>query len=134
MKYWIWLPLLLASCGNNPGLTPIEQDGLQTVSQAVEAPILYTVEGDGQVPELLLPIFAEYKKTPLVLHVVWRVAKPPTTQQLAQFSGKKVKQYWDPESKTPSTGGKLKVNQRMIAMDRLGLRMALAQAAAFPNP
>ncbi len=134
MKYWIWLPLLLAGCGSNPGLTPIEQDGLQTVHQSVEAPILYTVEGDGKAPELLMPIFTEYKKTPLVLHVVWRLVTPPTTQQLAQFGGKRVKQYWDPEMKIPSTGGKLKVNQRLIAMDRLGLRMALAQAAAFPNP
>jgi len=111
----------------------MEQDGLELVEQPVNAPVLFTMDAIGAPPELLLPIFGEYKKTPLFLHVVWRTKQAPKTSDLSQFSGKKVKQYWDPIGKTPSLGGRLRVNGRLIGMDRLGLRMALARAAAFPQ-
>lgn len=80
-----------------------------------------------------MPIFDEYKKTPLFLHVVWRTKQAPKTADLRQFGGKKVRQFWDPNGKTPSLGGRLRVNNRLVEMDRLQLRMALARAAAFPQ-
>jgi len=111
----------------------MEQDGLRLAEHTVDAPVLFTMDAIGAPPELLLPIFGEYKKTPLFLHVVWRTKQAPKTSDLSQFGGKKVKQYWDPNGKTPSLGGRLRVNGRLIEMDRLGLRMALAHAAAFPQ-
>ena len=111
----------------------MEQDGLEVVEQPVNAPVLFTMDAIGPPPELLLPIFGEYKKTPLFLHVVWRTKQAPKTSDLSQFGGKKVKQYWDPNGRTPSLGGRLRVNGSLIEMDRLGLRMALARAAAFPQ-
>ena len=111
----------------------MEQDGLVVVEEAVNAPVMFTMDKIGTPPDLLLPIFGEYKKTPLFLHVVWRTRQAPTTSDLSQFGGKKIKQYWDPNGKTPSLGGRLRVNGQLIEMDRLGLRMALAHAAAFPQ-
>jgi len=111
----------------------MEQDGLVIVDKAVDANVLFTMDTIGTPPELLLPIFGEYKKTPLFLHVVWRTKQAPRTSDLSEFGGKKVKQYWDPNGKTPSLGGRLRVNGDLIEMDRLGLRMALARAAAFPQ-
>jgi len=111
----------------------MEQDSLVTLREALEAPVVFTVEAESAVPEMLITIFGEYKKTPLVLHVVWRRRNAPATAELAQFGGKKVKQYWDPESKTPSTGGRLRINGKLIELERLALRMGLARAAAFPQ-
>ena len=111
----------------------MDQDGLVIVEEAVNAPVLFTMDTIGTPPELLLPIFGEYKKTSLFLHVVWRTKQAPKTSDLSQFGGKKVKQYWDPNGKTPSLGGRLRVNGNLVEIDRLGLRMALARAAAFPQ-
>ncbi len=111
----------------------MEQDGLVIAEAPVDAPVLFTMDTLGTPPDLLLPIFGEYNKTPLFLHVVWRTSQAPRTSDLRNFGGRKVKQYWDPNGKTPSLGGRLRVNGQLVEMDRLGLRMALARAAAFPQ-
>lgn len=111
----------------------MEQDGLDITQTAVNAPVLFTMDSFGSPPELLLPIFSEYGKTPLFLHVVWRTQQPPKTSDLRLFPGKKIKQYWDPNGKTPSLRGRLQVNGNLVEMDRLSLRMALARAAALPH-
>ena len=126
--------LVLSSCASGPGLTPMEQDGLLIATAAVDAPILFTVENGAKAPELLVPIFQEYSKTPLVLHVVWRTAQAPRTEDLAQFGGRKIRQYWDAGAKTPSTEGKVRIQSNLIAIERLALRMGFARAAAFPIP
>lgn len=126
--------LALVACGGGPGLTPMEQDGLRIVDVPVDAPILFTMESRGTAPELLIPIFEEYARTPLILHVVWRTADAPRTEDLAQFSGKKIRQYWDAKAKTRSTNGQVSINHSLVAIERLSLRMGLARAAAFPIP
>lgn len=135
MKTFLLASLLVfTSCAGGPGLTPIEQDGLLVVDSAVDAPILFTMESRGKAPDLLVSIFQEYSKTPLVLHVVWRTAEAPRTGDLAQFSGKKIRQYWDAQLKTPSTGGQVRIQQNLVAIERLALRMGFARAAAYPIP
>lgn len=111
----------------------MEQDGLVTIDQPHTAKVMFTMEDHAEPPPELIPIFDEYRKTPLVLHIVWRTPQAPTTEQLAQFPGKKVKQFWDPSGKTPSTKNKVSINQKPVEMDRLSLRMGLARAAAFQD-
>ncbi len=120
---------LLTSCSTSPGLTPMEQDGLVTLDQPLNARVLFTMDSLAAPPPLLLPIFDEYRKTPLVLHIVWRTATPPQTSHLKQFPGRKIKQFWDPKLLTPSTNNQVRVNSQLIPFDRLQLRMALARAA-----
>lgn len=111
----------------------MEQQSLVTLDQPLEAKVIFTMDQLAAPPDLLLPIFDEYRKTPLILNIVWRTASPPQSSHLAQFPGKKIRQFWDPGGLTTSTNNQLRVNQQLIPMDRLGLRMALARAAAFVN-
>ena len=131
MKKLIVSFLLLTACSSGPGLTPIEQDGLVVIDSPHQAKVLFTMDSPGPPPELLLKIFDEYSQTPLFLHVVWRINTPPTSTHLAQFPGRKIKQFWDREGKTSSTNGKLLVQGKPVELERLALRMALAHAAAW---
>ncbi|MBM3760735.1 MAG: hypothetical protein FJW36_10870 [Acidobacteria bacterium] len=133
MKYVLCFLVLLVSCSTGPGSTPMEQDGLKILDQPLSAEIVYSMDNLSAPNELLVPIFDEYRRTPLILHIVWRTTDPPQPTHLAQFPGKKTKQFWDPKHLTPSTDSKLRVRNNLIPMDRLALRMALARAAAFPN-
>jgi hypothetical protein len=128
-----FLLLILYSCNSGPGSTPMEQDSLVTLDQPHTAKILFTLDGTKTPPTELLPIFEEYKKTPLFLHIVWRTTQPPTTKDLAEFAGKKIKQFWDPKGLTPSTNGKLLINKKPVEMELFALRMGLARAAAWPD-
>ena len=125
--------LLLTSCNSGPGSTPMEQDGLVTIDKPHTAKVLFTMDPAATPPPELVPIFDEYKKTPLFLHIVWRTPQPPATKDLAQFPGKKVKQFWDPAGKTPSTQGKLLINNKPVEMELFSLRMGLARAAAWQD-
>jgi hypothetical protein len=125
--------LLLTSCTSGPGSTPMEQDSLVILDKPHTAKILFTLDNTKTPPPELLPIFEEYKKTPLFLHIVWRTPQPPTTKDLAEFGGKKIKQFWDPKGLTPSTQGKLLINNKSVDMELLSLRMGLARAAAWPE-
>lgn len=111
----------------------MEQDALVTLDAPLQAPVLFTMDNEARPPELLLPIFDEYRKTPLYLHIVWRTKSPPATSQLALFKGRKIRQFWDPNGKTPSTGGRLRIQDKWIEMERLALRMGLAHAAIQPH-
>lgn len=131
-RLFILLPLLSA-CSSGPGSTPMEQDGLITLDAPHEARLLFTMDSLGAPPPELMPVFEEYKKTRLFLHIVWRTPQPPTTALLAQFPGKKIKQFWDPKLLTPSTNGQLRASGQLIPMELLSLRLAFARVAALPD-
>jgi len=109
----------------------MEQQSLVVLDQPHTAKVLFTLDATTVPPPELLPIFEEYKRTPLFLHIVWRTPKPPSSSDLAQFPGKKIRQYWDPKGMTPSTEGKLRINNKLVEMELLSLRMGLARAAAW---
>jgi hypothetical protein len=111
----------------------MEQDGLVILDQPLSPEIVFTMDQLGAPPDLLVPIFDEYRKTPLVLHIIWRTTDPPQSSHLAQFPGKKIKQFWDPKRLSTSTESKLRIRGNLIPLERLPLRMGLARAAAFPN-
>ncbi len=134
MRGLAFLPLMLVlSCGGGPGSTPFEQDSLERLDSALSASPLLTVDKPEQEAVTLLVVFREFSRTPLTLHIVWRTPQAPTTSQLARFGGKRIKQYWDPQGRTPSTGGQLKVNGQLVEEELLALRLALARAAAQPQ-
>lgn len=124
---------LLAGCSRGPGLTPMEQDGLVTLDAAHQARLLFTMDALGAPPAELVPISEEFRKTRLSVHIVWRTVEPPQASHLAQFPGKRFKQFWDPKQLTPSSGGKLLFNQQPVEMELLALRLAFARAAALPE-
>lgn len=133
MKYLLALPLLLSACSRGPGLTPVEQDGLTELKAPLNAPLVYTVDSLPPSPGPLLNILSEYRRTPIRLHIVWRIPQPPSTADLARFPGKPVKQYWDPAGLTPSTNGQLRTPTGLVPLENLPLRLALARAAALPQ-
>ena len=131
MRRVIALSLLLGACAGGPGLTPLEQSGLETVAKPLKEGLIYTVDSVAKPPEidLLMAMLNEFERSPFFLQVVWRTAKPPQTQDLARFPGKRVRQYWDPKGLTPSTLGKMMAGGILVAMEPLPLRMAFARAA-----
>lgn len=133
MKCWVFLLFMTSlACSSGPGLTPMEQDGLETLDAPLEAPILFTQDEAGNAAVTLLAVFEEFKKTPLVLHIVWRTPQAPRTGDFAQFPGKRIKQYWDPKGLTPSTKGQVRVLGKLVEEELLSLRLAFARAAALP--
>ncbi|MBZ2185325.1 MAG: hypothetical protein K7J46_11490 [Bryobacter sp.] len=125
--------LLLSACSSGPGLTPVEQESLSSLAAPLSAPLLFTVDSLPPSTGPLLPILAEYRRTPLRLHIVWRTPQPPSTQQLALFPGKSIRQYWDPSRLTPSSQNQLRTPSGLVPLENLPLRLALARAAALPQ-
>lgn len=127
----IWLLVFLVGCTRGPGLTPMEQAGLEKINQPLKEGLIYTVDEMVQ-PEgaaLVLAMLSEYEKTPIFLQVVWRGPAAPQTSELAWFRGKRIRQYWDPGGLTPSTSGKLRAAGQTVAIEPLPLRIAFARAA-----
>lgn len=112
-------------------MTPMEQAGLETVTKPVESGLVYTVDRVAKPPEatLMLAMLQEFDKTPIFLQVVWRTPEAPTTRELTWFTGKRVRQYWDPRGLTPTTLGKLRAGDKTVTIEPLPLRIAFAQAA-----
>ena len=136
MRRAIALSLLLGGCARGPGLTPLEQAGLETVAKPLKEGLIYTIDIVAKPPEvdLLMAMLNEFERSPFFLQVVWRTPKPPQTQNLAWFPGKRVRQYWDPQRLTPSTLGKMLAAGQSVAIEPLPLRMAFARAAvSFHN-
>ncbi len=127
----IALCLLLEGCAGGPGLTPLEQAGLETVAKPLKEDLIYTVDSVAKPPEveLLIAMLYEFERSPIFLQVVWRTPKPPQTRDLAWFPGKRVRQYWDPQGLTTSTMGKMRATATLVAIEPLPLRMAFARAA-----
>lgn len=133
MRRLVLWACVLCSCARTPGVTPFEQDSLETLTAPHRAALLYTVDREDQQAVTLLAVFEEFRRTPLMLDVVWRTPVPPTTAQLARFGGKRIRQYWDPKGLTPSSQGRLVVNGNPVEEELLALRLALARAAAQPQ-
>lgn len=133
MKRLVLLACLACSCARGPGLTPFEQNSLEILTAPHRSALLYTVDQEDQQAATLLAVFDEFRRTPLMLDIVWRTAAAPTTEQLARFPGKRIRQYWDPRRLTPSSQGRLLVNGQSVEEELLTLRLALARAAAQPQ-
>jgi hypothetical protein len=132
-RRWIFLLLCLAACSGGPGKTPIEQAPLSVVEQAVVAPVAISFEdAPPEIDELVL-VMGEFSRLPIEAAVVWQSSKAPSTEALAKVPGKRIRQYWDPQRKTASTGGRLVVNGRPVPLERVALRVALAQYSAIPR-
>lgn len=127
----IALSLLWGGCSRGPGLTPLEQSGLETVAKPLKEGLIYTVDRVAKPPEidLLMAMLNEFERSPFFLQVVWRTPEPPQTPDLAWFPGKRIRQYWDPGGLTPSTLGKMTAGGKIVAIEPLPLRMAFARAA-----
>lgn len=131
-RRWVFWAVALAACSRGPGRTPIEQAALVQSVSAVEGPLVLSLERPlAELGEVAL-VMKEFSRLPVELVVVWQCAEPPSTEWLAQVPGKRVRQYWDPQRKTPSTGGRLRVNGKLVALQRVPLRVALAQYSARP--
>ncbi len=127
----IALCILLGGCAGGPGLTPLEQAGLETVAKPLKEGLIYTVDSVAKPPdvELLIAMLYEFERSPIFLQVVWRTPKPPQTRHLAWFPGKRVRQYWDPQGLTTSTMRKMRATGTLVAIEPLPLRMAFARTA-----
>jgi hypothetical protein len=132
-RRWILATVLAAACSRGPGSTPMEQAPLAIVQQAVHAPILITFETPPLALDELVLVFREFSRTPIEPAVIWQSSAPPSTSDLAQVPGKRIRQYWDPQRKTASTGGRLFVNGKIVPLERVALRVALAQYSALPQ-
>ncbi|WP_031499024.1 hypothetical protein [Bryobacter aggregatus] len=124
---------LVASCTPQPGLTPVEQDGLTILEKPIqEESLIYTIESDIRPSDLdqLLHIVQEFQRTKLRVHIVWRVQHPPETKDLTWFPGPRFRQYWDPKQFTPTSNGKLRAAGVLVPLEPLALRIAFARATA----
>lgn len=132
-RRWVLFAAALAACSGGPGRTPIEQAPLGRLYTALDLPLLISLEHPVQGLEEVGLVMQEFSRLPVELAVVWQCSQSPSTDWLAQVQGRRIRQYWDPERKTPSTGGRLRVNGKLVALQRVPLRVALAQYSARPN-
>jgi len=125
--------MLLGACSQRPGITPTEQEALTVVEAAVEGPMLLTLEKPSyELAELQL-VLREFTRLPIVARIVWQCAETPSNDWLAKLSGRNIRQYWDRQRKTPSTGGRLALNGKLIPLERVMLRVAIAQHSVKTN-
>lgn len=132
-RRWLLSAALAAACSGGPGRTPIEQEPLAINETAVQSALLLSIERPAPELQELVLVIGEFSRMPLEVAVVWQSVEPPSTAWLAQMPGKRIRQYWDPQRKTPSTGGRLRVNGRLVPLERVALRVALAQYSARPH-
>lgn len=132
-RRWILLVPALTACSSGPGSTPMEQAPLVIVEQAVHAPVLISFETPPPGLDELVLVIREFSRTPIEPAVVWQSSTAPSSGDLAKVPGKRIRQYWDPQRKTASTGGRLFVNGKIVPLQRVALRVAFAQYSALPN-
>jgi hypothetical protein len=124
---------LLCACENGPGRTPVDQEPLAVVDQAVAVEPRLLVAGDVSGRGTLIDVLAEFKRTPLRLHVVWVRPEPPGSRELAKYPSRQVKQYWDSKALSGKADGLVEYRGRKVPLKSGPLRVIFARATAEPQ-
>lgn len=119
---------LMASC-SLPPKTPLDQEPFAPLPSEGPGHIYLTYSGGSQDLRVFNRIANEFRRHRLRIAIVWQTPSVPTTEQLATFPGRNIRQFHDPKKTVMPSDGYLSVyGEKVPLSNAVALRVALAKA------